>query len=183
MPYDADVTESDPRYPIGRRPDLDPTDPAVRRDAIATLRDHPAALRAVAEPLDDATLDTPYRDGGWTPRQIVHHLADAHLHAYLRCRSALTEDAPTASGYDPAAWADLPDARTAPIGPSLTLLGGLHARWVAMLDGLPDDAFERAWIHPASGRPVTLGSTLITYAWHGDHHIAHIERAKARGVD
>lgn len=182
MSYDASVNPPDPRYPIGPRPDLDPRDASVRRDAIASLRDHPAKLRGVVEPLDDAALDTPYRDGGWTARQIVHHLADAHLHAYLRCRSALTEDGPTATGYDPAAWADLSDARTAPIEPSLTLLKGLHARWVALLDALPADAFERAWIHPTRGRPVSLGATLVTYAWHGDHHIAHIEAAK-RGYD
>lgn len=180
MPYDAVVTEPDPRYPIGRRPDLDPGDPAVRKDAIASLAAHPAKLRAVAESLNDAQLDTAYRDGGWTARQVVHHLADSHLHAYLRCRWTLTEDEPTIKGYDPAVWADLADARTSPIEPSLQLLAGLHARWVALFGALAEADFERAWVHPTSGRSITLGATLLTYAWHGDHHIAHVEAAKRR---
>lgn len=180
VPYDASVTDPDPRYPIGPRPDLDPRDPAVRRDAIASLASHPAQLRAVVEPLSDAQLDTPYRDGGWTVRQIVHHLADSHLHAYLRCRWTLTEDEPTIKGYDPAVWAELSDARTAPVESSLTLLAGLHGRWVAWLTSLDATVVERAWVHPVHGRRITIGDTLLTYAWHGDHHVAHIEAAKRR---
>lgn len=180
MPYHAGVNAPDPRYPIGRRPDLDPRDPAVRRQAIATVAAHPATLRAVVGTLGEAQLDTPYRDGGWTARQIVHHLADSHLHAYVRCRWTLTEDEPTIKGYDPAVWAELPDARTAPVEPSLTLLAGLHARWVALFASLDAADFERAWIHPAHGRRVSIGDTLLTYAWHGDHHVAHIEAAKRR---
>lgn len=175
-----DVSEPDPRYPIGPRPDLDPTDATVRREAIASVARHPAQLRTVVERLSDAQLDTPYRDGGWTARQIVHHLADSHLHAYVRCTCAVTEDEPTVTGYDPAVWAALPGARTGPVASSLTLLDGLHGRWVALFASLNAADFERAWVHPAHGRRITLGATLLTYAWHGDHHIAHVEAAKRR---
>ncbi|MDZ7801816.1 MAG: putative metal-dependent hydrolase [Trueperaceae bacterium] len=174
------MNERDLRYPIGRRPDLDPSDEAVRRDAIASIAGHPAKLRAVVSGLSVAQLDTPYRDGGWTARQVVHHLADSHLHAYLRCTWALTEDGPTIKGYDPAVWADIPDARSGPVEPSLTLLDGLHQRWVARFASLDAGDFERAWTHPTQGRRITIGDTLLTYAWHGDHHLAHIEVAKHR---
>lgn len=180
VPYDACMSEPDPRYPIGRRPDLDPSDPAVRRDALATLAGHPAKLRTVVEVLNDGPLDTAYRVGGWTARQVVHHLADSHLHAYLRCRWTLTEDEPTIKGYDPGVWAELGDARSSPVEASLRMIEGLHARWIALFETLDATDFERAWIHPINGRRITIGSTLITYAWHGDHHIGHIELAKRR---
>lgn len=180
VPYHAGMTQPDPRYPIGRRPDRDAADPAVRRDALATLAAQPAKLRAVVEGMSGAQLDTPYREGGWTARQVVHHLADSHLHAYLRCRWTLTEEEPTIKGYDQGAWADLADSRSAPVATSVALLEGLHGRWVVLLDSLDAAGFERAWVHPVQGRRITVGDTLLTYAWHGDHHIAHVQLAKRR---
>jgi uncharacterized damage-inducible protein DinB len=168
------------RYPIGRwqRPDNKlPYDQArIWIDEIAVA---PAELREAVDGLNDTQLDTPYREGGWTVRQLVHHVPDSHLNAYTRFRLALTENEPTIKPYDQEAWAELPDSRTAPIEPSLTLLEALHLRWVALLESLTDDHFNRRFWHPELGT-VTLAEVLGMYAWHGPHHVAHITELRKR---
>ncbi len=146
---------------------------AERQQWLADIEETPARLRAAVSGLTEAQLDTPYRPGGWTVRQVVHHLADSHVNSYVRFRLALTEDEPTIKPYEQQLWADLPDARTAPAEISLTLLDSLHRRWVLLLRSLAPEGFARALKHPELGR-VTLEKYLALYAWHGKHHVAHI---------
>ena len=164
----------DLRYPIGRfsRPD------AVTPDQVAAWTDDlealPGDLRRTVSALTDAQLDTPYRPGGWTARQVVHHLADSHMHSFLRFKRALTEDRPAIHAYDPGGWAMLPDSRQAVADP-LDLLAALHRRWVGLLRSLGWEQLQREYVHVRSG-PATLAVTTGLYAWHGRHHLAHIER-------
>lgn len=172
-------TAMDERYPIGRltrATSLSEPDRAAAIDAIAEL---PAALRAAVSGLDDSQLDTPYRDGGWTVRQLVHHAADSHLHAYARTRYALAEQNPPISAYNESAWAELPDARTLSPDVSLDLLDAMHARWVALLRATPAESFSRTVEHPENG-PMNLDSLLNTYSWHGRHHTAHVSALRER---
>ena len=169
----------DLRYPLGPAPRVSTLSPDERRDAIAAIRGCPSALRAAVAGLSAAQLDTPYRPGGWTVRQVVHHVADSHVNAYVRCKLALTEDAPTIRPYEEQDWARLPEACTADPALSLVLLDALHARWVAALDGLPAEAFARPYVHPSSG-PSTLDGLLASYAWHGRHHVAHVVGLRTR---
>jgi hypothetical protein len=173
------MTATDLRFPIGRF-----TPPATMRaeDRASWLRDLgelPTLLRRAVEGLTPEQLDTPYREGGWTARQVVHHLADSHINACIRFRLALTEDAPTIRPYDEAKWAELHDARSAPAEYSLVLLEALHARWIVLLSQLNDADWARTFRHPELDRVFTLHETLGLYAWHGRHHVAHIERAHA----
>lgn len=161
------------RYPVGRfhpRPEADSGDRAAFIDEIAALPGH---LRSAVEGLDDARLDTPYRPGGWTVRQVVHHVPDSHLNSYVRFKWTLTEDRPTIRTYEQAAWAELTDARTAPVGPSLDLLAALHERWTGWLRTLSDDGWARTFVHPELGE-MDLAALLQLYAWHGRHHLAHV---------
>ena len=170
--------QEDLRYPIGKfRPPAENT-PAVRTEQIETLRLLPERLRAAVAGLNDAQLDTPYRDGGWTVRQVVHHVADSHANSYVRFKLALTEDWPTIKPYDEAAWARLPDSSQA-IEPSLVLITGLHQRLVALLESMSEGDFDRGFNHPERGR-MTLASNLALYAWHSHHHTAHITGLRAR---
>lgn len=171
---------SDLRYPIGKFAFEAPSTEEQRQGWIDDIAGLPALVRAAVNGLDDAQLDTPYRPGGWTVRQVVHHLPDSHLNSYLRFRKALTEDRPTISAYDEAAWAELTDARAAPVALSLTLLEGLHARWVVLLRSLRPQDYSRVFLHPESGREVELERNLALYAWHGRHHLAHITALKDR---
>jgi hypothetical protein len=171
---------NDLRYPIGKFAFEAPSTDDQRRGWIDDIAGLPALVRGAVNGLDDARLDTTYRPGGWTVRQVVHHLPDSHLNSYLRFRKALTEDTPTISPYDEAAWAELADARTAPVASSLALLEGLHARWVVLLRSLEPQDFVRAFAHPESGREVALERNLALYSWHGKHHLAHITRLKER---
>lgn len=164
----------DLRYPIG--PFVPPASIAPTHvqgwiDDIAAL---PADLRRAVEPLTDGQLDTPYRPGGWTARQVVHHLPDSHMNSLFRFKWALTEDRPLIKAYDENGWAALPDCR-GPIGYSLDLLATLHARWVDLLRNLSWTQLQREFVHPESGA-ATLAVTVGSYAWHGRHHLAHIER-------
>ena len=167
----------DLRYPIGRwaTPDDRPETAARLVDTIAAA---PAALRAAVEGLTDAQLDTPYRDGGWTLRQVVHHVADSHMHAYARTKFALAEDGPTILPYDEGRWAEFPDSRL-PVAVSLALLDALHARWVATLRALGPAELARPYLHPEMG-PVPVRTALAIYAWHGAHHTAHVAGLRAR---
>lgn len=162
----------DLRYPVGRFVAPATSTPGVRAAQIETLRRLPERLREAVNGLNDAQLDTPYREGGWTVRQVVHHLADSHVNSFIRYRLALTEDCPTLKPYDEAAWARLPD-NSLPIGGSLTLIEALHARWVALLGAMSEDDFQRGFDHPALGRQ-NLANLLARNEWHSRHHTAHI---------
>jgi uncharacterized damage-inducible protein DinB len=163
----------DLRFPIGRFAMPQVADVAWRRDAIAAIAETPTNLREAIAGWLDAQLDTPYRDGGWTVRQVVHHLADSHINAYTRFRLALTEENPTIKPYDEAKWAELPDARTMGVEVSLLLLDALHERWTMLLHAMIAADFARTLNHPERG-PMTLDTMLGIYAWHGRHHVAHV---------
>ncbi len=152
---------------------------AVRAEWLTTIEETPEHLWAAVTGLRDEQLDTPYRPGGWTVRQVVHHLADSHMNAYIRFRLALTENEPTIKPYDERLWADLDDARTAPVDLSLTLLETMHQRLVMLLRSLQPRDFTRTLNHPELGR-VTLEKYLALYAWHGKHHVAHIMNLRQR---
>lgn len=165
------------RYPIGRfEPLREPLDAAARARLIDTIEKTPATIRSLVERLDDRQLDSPYRDGGWTIRQVVHHVPDSHMNIYIRMKLTVTEETPTIKPYDEVRWADLPDGRSAPISMSLDLLDALHRRWVTFLRTLSEQQFQRTFVHPELGS-VALFEALAMYAWHGRHHVAHIENA------
>ena len=170
---------TDPRYPIGRfavPTDITDAERAAFVDQIAAL---PREIRQAVDGLDDSQLDTPYRDGGWTIRQVVHHVPDSHLNAYTRFKLALTEPTPTIKTYEEARWAELPEARSAPIAVSLALLEALHERWVLLLRVLAPGQFTRSFRHPEVGL-MTLNQQVALYAWHGRHHLAHIQSLRTR---
>ena len=171
----------DPRYPIGKYQTPSDVSPAKRADAIREIAAAPQKIRAAVQGLSDSQLDTPYREGGWTLRQVVHHVADSHMNAYVRWRLALTETEPTIKPYEEAAWAKLEDAAHAPVEVSLKLLESLHERWVRLLQSVKDQEFARTFRHPEHGIR-TLDWMLFLYAWHGNHHTAHItELRKQKG--
>jgi len=170
---------TDLRYPIGPLVVPDTTSADERAGRVGVLAVTPVRLRAAVAGLDDRQLDTPYRPDGWTVRQLVHHLVDSHLNAYVRCKLALTEDAPVIKPYDEARWAELPDSKR-PIGGSLALLDHLHERWTALLASLPGESFQRTCFHPQSGKTITLDHLAATYAWHGLHHVAHVTELRRR---
>ncbi|AII50456.1 YfiT family bacillithiol transferase [Hymenobacter sp. APR13] len=177
----SDSASSDLRYPIGRPvlPEA-PLDHGRRTAYIAHLATLPDQVRAAVAGLTPAQLDTPYRPGGWTVRQLVHHLPDSHLNAYTRCRLALTEDNPTIKPYDEAAWAELPDVEATPPAVSLALLEALHIRWVRLLRNLTEAQWQRTFHHPDSGCNFTLDQALALYSWHSRHHLAHITELRRR---
>ena len=166
-------------YPIGRfqRPEsISQDDLAAAIEAMAVL---PAQLRATVNGWTNEQLDTPYRPDGWTVRQVIHHLPDSHINSYVRYRLALTESQPTIKPYDEDAWAHLPDAQSAPVDLSLALLDALHRRWVVLLRSLKAEQWACTCQHPENGT-VRLDMTLLIYAWHGRHHLAHITRLRDR---
>lgn len=164
---------ADLSYPIGKYEQTGSITAAQREGWIEELASFPNELSDVVIGLSDEQLDTPYRPGGWTVRQVVHHLPDSHLNSYQRFRLALTEDAPTIKPYAEDRWAELIDAKTAPIEVSLSLLDPLHRRWVMLLRSLDDAAFARTFHHPESGEK-KLDWVLGSYAWHGRHHLTQI---------
>lgn len=166
---------SDLRYPIGKFHYTEPN----RSDWLAQISTLPQEMRAAVRGLSDSQLDTPYRDGGWTVRQVVHHVADSHMNSYVRFRLAVTEDDPVIRPYEEQLWAELADAKYDPVEISLTLLDVLHQRWVRMLSSLSEEQWQRAFVHPASGR-TPLDKALGLYAWHGRHHVAHITSLRGR---
>ncbi len=166
------------RYPVGRFQPPAATSPEIRAAHIETLSLFPERLRAAVNGLSNTQLDTPYRDGGWTVRQVVHHLADSHVNVFLRFKLALTEDWPTIKTYDEAAWARLPDSRL-PIDGSLVFIDALHARWVALLRSMSEEDFRRGFNHPAMGQQ-ELAKALALYEWHARHHTAHITSLRQR---
>jgi hypothetical protein len=163
------------RYPVGRMPrSQEPLDNAARTTLISVIEQTPGTLRALVAGLTEAQLDVTYRIGGWTIRQVIHHLPDSHMNAYVRMKLAVTEPAPLIKTYNEALWAELPEARTAPVAISLDLLDALHRRWTAFLTALPDEAFRKPFAHPDWGL-VTLDEALGMYAWHCRHHTAHVK--------
>jgi hypothetical protein len=170
----------DLRYPIGKFSYDGTMTDARRTECVARIAAAPAGFRAAVAGLDDRQLDTPYRPGGWTVRQVVHHVPDSHLNAYTRIRLALTEDIPTIKPYEEARWAELPDARSLPVEISLGLLESLHARWVPLLQRLGPAEGARQFRHPEHGRLMTIDELLAMYAWHGEHHTAHVTRLRER---
>jgi hypothetical protein len=170
---------TDPRYPIGQFEFPPAYGAADRSRSIERIAATPAKFRAAVHGLSDQQLDTPYRDGGWTIRQVVHHVPDSHLNAYLRIKLALTEDHPTIKPYYEDRWAELPDSKRA-VGGSLDLLESLHERWVALLRAMPADGWTRTYYHPENKSDYTIERAVAVYAWHGDHHLAHIDRVRKR---
>ena len=167
------------RYPIGRfaRP-ATPLAADVRAKAIADIEATPQIFRSLTGGLNEQQLQLQYRPGGWTIRQVVHHVPDSHMNAYVRMKLAATEDRPAIRVYDEARWAELADGRTAPIAMSLDLLDALHRRWVAFLRGIPTESFARPYVHPELG-DMTIDQGLALYCWHSAHHAAHIRAALA----
>lgn len=163
------------RYPIGG-PQLPtaPLTPAERAAYLQQLADLPSDLGAMAARVGAERLQLPYRPGGWTGQQVIHHVADSHLNSYCRFRLALTEDNPTIRPYDEAAWAELPDVAAAPAAVSLALLESLHSRWVTLLHHLTEAQWQRTFYHPENKRTSTLDQALALYAWHGRHHLGHL---------
>jgi hypothetical protein len=168
------------KYPTGRLSLIgSPTDQQIRGwiDQIAAL---PKQLRAAVQGLDDKKLDTPYRPDGWTARQVVHHVPDSHMNAYIRVHWVLTEDRPTIKAYDQAAWSALPYSVTAPVATSLNLLEATHDRWVTVLRSITPGQWQREYFHPEDQRWFKLSDLVQVYAWHGNHHLAQITGLKQR---
>ncbi|TGE15417.1 YfiT family bacillithiol transferase [Hymenobacter elongatus] len=171
----------DLRYPIGHAslPD-EPLSQGARLALIAKIAVLPDQVRAAVAGLTPAQLDTPYRPDGWTVRQVLHHLPDSHLNCYTRFRLALTEENPTVRPYDEQAWAELPDVAATPVAVSLALLEALHIRWTILLRQLTDAQWQRTFYHPGTQRSFSLDQALAMYAWHGQHHLAHITTLRQR---
>ena len=169
----------DLQYPIGKFEWTGSSSDGQLRHWVDEIAAAPAQFRAAVRDLSPAQLDTPYRPGGWTIRQVVHHVPDSHMNCYVRVRLALTEDEPVIKTYDESQWAVLQDARNAPIDLSLSLLESLHARWIILLRSLTAADWQRTFRHPELGL-VTLERTAALYAWHGRHHTAHITSLRQR---
>lgn len=169
----------DPRYPVGTFTFNPAATPDTRATCIRAIAEAPALLRMAVIGLDDRQLATPYRPGGWTVREVVHHVPDSHLNAYCRFKFALTEDGPTIKPYDEAAWAKLADTAVTPPDVSLALLDALHSRWVVLLKSMTATDFARPLQHPEHGK-LTLDWMLQLYAWHGRHHAGHVTELRKR---
>jgi hypothetical protein len=173
-------TAPDLRYPVGRFSFPAEVTPEQRRAFIDDIAEAPAKLRAALAGLTREQLDTPYRPGGWTVRQVAHHVPDSHMNAYIRFKLALTEDQPTIKPYLEAKWAELPDSRLVPVETSLALLDAVHERWLAIVRALEPADFARGFVHPEHKRVMTLDQTLALYSWHGKHHVAHVTSLRER---
>lgn len=173
------MSDAELRYPIGKFQGSAKLADDERKALIAQVEEAPKKLRAAVKGLSREQLATPYRDGGWTVQQVVHHLADSHMNAYTRFKLALTEDEPTIKPYNETRWAELSDSKTTPVETSLALMDGLHERWINLLRGMAPADFARKLKHPERGT-MTLDETLGLYAWHGRHHVAHITGLRDR---
>jgi len=170
---------SDPRYPIGKFVYDIPPNAQQRQTLIQDIEQTPAALRAAVQGLSSQQLETPYREGGWTVRQVVHHVPESHMNAYIRFKLALTEEEPTIKPYMEDRWATLPDVQSTPVDISLALLDSLHDRWVRLLQSLKPEEWKRTFRHPELG-VVSLERNLALYSWHGRHHVAHVTELRKR---
>ena len=175
----SEAAERALRYPIGSPARADSFAPQQRSAAIEGISRLPQALRSAVSGFSEQQLATPYRPGGWTVRQLVHHVADSHMNAYVRVRLALTEDWPTIVAYQEARWAELEDAQAAPVAISLDLLEALHARWVQLFASLDEHQWRRGYTHPENGRQ-SIEQAAILYDWHGRHHTAHVTQLSER---
>ena len=164
---------ADPRFPIGKFSYDGTLTEEKKAQYLDDIEQTPARLEAAVRGLSEKQLDTPYREGGWTVRQVVHHVPDSHMNSYMRFKLALTEDEPTIRPYMENLWAELPEAKTAPIELSLALLSSLHTRWMLMLRALSAEDWKRTFRHPEIGL-MSLEKNLALYAWHGKHHVAHV---------
>ncbi len=164
---------TDPRYPIGKFSYNGTLTAEQRHQFLNDIEQTPRKLRAAVSGLSEQQLNTPYREGGWTVRQLAHHVPDSHMNSYIRFKLALTEDDPTIKPYLEDRWAELPEAKRAPVDVSLALLDSLHQRWMLMLRNLTDADWQRTFRHPEMG-PMTLEKNLAPYSWHGRHHVAHV---------
>lgn len=173
------MAEQDLRYPVGKFDMQGELTDAQRPALIQQIAEVPANLRAAVKGLNEQQLETPYRPGGWTVRQVVHHLPDSHMNSYIRFKLAVTESQPQIKPYEEQLWAELVDGKTAPIEISLQLLEVLHHRWVMFLQSLKPGDFSRTLLHPANG-VMTVDTLLRLYAWHGRHHVAHITSLRKR---
>jgi hypothetical protein len=169
----------DLRYPIGKY-EQQPYSDKLRQDWLNDIKFLPQLLENAMLNLDEAQLLTPYREGGWTVKQVIHHVADSHINAYCRFRLGLTEDKPAIRPYDEKAWALLSDVQALPPNVSITLLFALHTRWYELLKNISREEFDRTVVHPEQKKELTLWSLLGTYAWHGKHHVAHITALRER---
>ena len=169
----------DLRYPIGKY-EPQPFSIELKEQRLNDIKLLPQRLENAILNLDKAQLETPYRDGGWTVQQLVHHIGDSHINAYTRFKLGLTEDSPVIRGYDEKLWAELDDVKNLPINISLTLLHALHARWYEAIRNLPEEGWNRTYIHPDQNKTFTLWHLLGLYAWHGRHHTAHITGLRER---
>jgi uncharacterized damage-inducible protein DinB len=172
------MTTTDLRFPVGRFT-FTSADDTSRAECISIIAELPSKMRAAVTGLSDAQLDTRYRPEGWTVRQVVHHVPDSHLNAYIRFKLALTEDVPTIKPYDEQSWANLADSKDTPVETSLTLLESLHQRMTILLKSMKPEDFTRQLNHPERG-PMTVDSVLALYAWHGPHHVAHVTELRKR---
>ena len=170
---------NDPRYPIGKFNYEGPPSEEQRKKLIEDIAQTPAALRAAVKGLSAEQIETPYRDGGWTVRQVVHHVPESHMNAYIRFKLALTEDEPTIKPYEEDRWAKLSDVQSTPLDVSLSLLELLHDRWVRVLKSIRPEEWKRSFKHPELG-VVPLEKNLCLYSWHGRHHVAHITELRKR---
>ena len=176
--------EENLRYPFGKEEDRDVYSriysDALKHELLNDIKMLPVMLEFAVQNLNVAQLDTPYRPGGWTVHQLIHHIADSHINAYVRFKLALTEDNPIIKPYDQAAWAALPDTKNLPINISLTLLHALHARWYQLMNDMTIEQWQRTIYHPERKRSLTLWELLKSYSWHGLHHTAHITKLRER---
>lgn len=162
------------KYPIGKFQRPNSFDPARLKEWIMEIRMLPEKLKIILGEMTDAELDQPYRPDGWTGRQVVHHMADSHLNAYIRFKWTLTEDTPTIKAYNEKAWAELPEAKSSPVDVSVALLESLHRRWSLMLENIGEADWQKSYIHPEYGTHYPLYVVAALYAWHGNHHLGHL---------
>lgn len=162
------------KYPIGKFEKPERISVSALKEAIKEIKAFPEYLKSSVKGLSDQQLDTSYRPGGWTVRQLVHHCADSHMNAYIRFKLALTEENPTIKPYEEAEWAKLPDS-SLPINSSLQILDSLHFRWSYLLENMKESDFQRTYFHPDKGRSQSLDEITILYSWHGNHHLAHVQ--------
>jgi hypothetical protein len=179
------TSDIDLRYPIGKVDDQQLStkegfDPEIKTALLQEIQICPTLLENAVLNLDEHAMNTTYRPDGWTIKQVVHHVADSHMNAYVRFKLALTEDNPTIKPYDEAAWAKLADTKNLPVNISLTLLHALHLRWVELMKNMSDSDWEKTVMHPEHKRNISLWNMLGTYAWHGKHHVAHITALRTR---
>ncbi|AWM16188.1 bacillithiol transferase BstA [Bacillus inaquosorum] len=174
------MTTANLSYPIGEYQPRESVSKEQKDEWIQALEKVPAKLKKAVEGMTESQLDTPYRDGGWTVRQVIHHLADSHMNSYIRFKLSLTEETPAIRPYDEKAWSELKDSKTADPSGSLALLQELHGRWTALLRTLTDQQFQRGFYHPDTKEIMTLENALGLYVWHSHHHIAHITELSQR---